>query len=223
MTTVIIPARGGSKGIPRKNLVDLCGQPLVRWTIDVARQIGVKPYVSTEDKEIAEYCIDYGSYIIKRPDALAEDNVHSIYAILHAIKWLSLSDHEIVVMLLPTSPLRLPSHVTDCVRMTSPQNSVVSIVEGPPLNSHRHIDDTGRLKTVLPIFDTDLQRQDFAQDYYVNGSIFCSTVGRLKKYHTFHSPGVFGYIMSKLNSIDINTQEDLILARRIIRDYSEKE
>jgi CMP-N-acetylneuraminic acid synthetase len=118
----IIPARGGSKGLPRKNIKLLLGKPLVAWTIEQAKNSKYvnKVVVSTEDKEIAEISRGYGAEVpFLRPKELARDDSPTIDAILHALNWFEESGEyfDIVVLLEPTSPLRDVEDKDKCVEI----------------------------------------------------------------------------------------------------------
>ncbi|MCM8761209.1 MAG: acylneuraminate cytidylyltransferase family protein, partial [Candidatus Omnitrophica bacterium] len=118
----IIPARGGSKGLPRKNVKDLAGKPLIAWTIREALKCGCidRVIVTTDDKEIANISARYGAEIpFLRPKRLSLDRTETIDVILHAINWLRDEgcDYDVVVVLQPTSPLRVAGDITSALKM----------------------------------------------------------------------------------------------------------
>jgi CMP-N,N'-diacetyllegionaminic acid synthase len=112
----IIPARGNSKRVPRKNLRNLCGKPLIQWTIEAANATDslTECVVSTEDYEIGQVAAALGCYVVRRPDDLAGDKVTSEAVVRHALEWMG-SDYDIVVLLHPTSPVRDPEHIDQAV------------------------------------------------------------------------------------------------------------
>lgn len=112
----IIPARGGSKGIPRKNIRLFCGKPLIAWTIEAARSAETirEVYVSTDDDEIAEEAMDFGAKVIYRPPELATDDAPSELAVSHAIA--NGARGQVTAFLQCTSPLMLPEDIDGCVR-----------------------------------------------------------------------------------------------------------
>jgi CMP-N,N'-diacetyllegionaminic acid synthase len=112
----IIPARGNSKRVPRKNLRPLCGKPLIQWTIEAANAATslTSLVVSTEDEEIRDVAIGLGGYVIRRPDEIADDLASSDAVALHALEWMG-GDYDIVVLLHPTSPVRDPKHIDQAV------------------------------------------------------------------------------------------------------------
>jgi CMP-N,N'-diacetyllegionaminic acid synthase len=115
-TLGVIPARGGSKRIYRKNLRRLCGKPLIAWTIEAAKQAKslTNWVVSTEDYEIGQVSAALGANVIRRPEELADDLASSDSVALHVLSWLG-GDFDIVVLLHPTSPIRDPRHIDDAV------------------------------------------------------------------------------------------------------------
>lgn len=102
---VIIPARGGSKGIPGKNIMPFCGLPLIAWSIRQSKEAGFIPYVTTDDEDIARCAVAFGALLISRPKTLATDDTKMVDVLQHAIKCVS-DDFDTVILLQPTSPLR---------------------------------------------------------------------------------------------------------------------
>jgi CMP-N,N'-diacetyllegionaminic acid synthase len=111
----VIPARGGSKGIPRKNIMDFCGKPLLAWTIEQAKAtiLATDVYVSTESHEIAEVARKYGAYVIDRPHELAMDDSTSEEALIHALD--HIGDLDALVFLQATSPLRMHGDIDNAI------------------------------------------------------------------------------------------------------------
>lgn len=217
----VIPARGGSKGIPRKNLVDLGGKPLIQWTIEAAIESRAldRVIVSTEDVEIAACARSAGAEVpFLRPPELAEDSVHAVHVVLHALDWLTHARQAApdgVMMLLPTAPLRLPDDIRGAVNLFDQHhaNSVISVVDlGKYLTNLRFMDGN-QLIVTAPSESRNAQRQGLRKLYSVNGSIFLAKPEVLYAAGTFHVPSALGYVMHPLNSVDINSYEDLELAR----------
>lgn len=113
----VIPARGGSKRVPGKNLRPLNGKPLIQWTIEAAHAATklTTLVVSTEDMEIGAVAASLGAYVIRRPDDLAGDDITSDAVVKHAIEWMDGDTYDIVVCLHPTNPIRDPRHVDRAV------------------------------------------------------------------------------------------------------------
>ncbi len=226
--TAIIPARGGSKGIPRKNLRPLAGKPLVNWSVEAARmaRLVTRVIVSTDSEEIASTARAAGADVpFMRPPHLAEDSVHAVHVVLHALDWLE--EHEgvlpdVVVMLLPTSPFRLPPHIDGAIEVFLEKQppSVVSVcIHEKPIMSLRVIRD-GRLVPLQKAENLDIQRQDVEPIYAVNGSIYVSRPSALRQHKSFHGSEAAAYVMPRLNSLDINTLEDLALANLLADSFA---
>ena len=113
----VIPARGGSKRIPRKNLRSLCGKPLIAWTIEAAQRAKSLTdwVVSTEDYEIGRVASDLGAYVVRRPEELADDLASSDSVALHALEWMGRDSYDIVCLLHPTSPIRDWKHIDEVI------------------------------------------------------------------------------------------------------------
>ncbi|NDH68984.1 MAG: acylneuraminate cytidylyltransferase family protein [Gammaproteobacteria bacterium] len=217
----IIPARSGSKGIPGKNLVDINGKPLLAWTIDAAIKSEVfdRIIVSTDNDEIADTARIYGAEVpFNRPAHLADDQVHSVHVVLHALDWLKKNEEyspDGIMMLLPTSPLRRASDIRGAVEMFKLRQApaVIGVVDlGKYMTNLRYLDEE-HLERVAPMEDPNAQRQGLKKLYSVNGAIFMTKPDNLRKSGTFHLEGSLGYVMNVINSIDINSLEDLQLAK----------
>ena len=217
----VIPARGSSKGIPSKNLVDLGGKPLLHWTIEAARQSGVidRILVSTESAAIAESARSAGAEVpYMRPSDLSQDHVHSVHVIFDLVNWLD--THEgirpaNVMMLLPTSPFRTPDDLRKAVALFRDRQApaVISIFDTSKyMTNLRYLEDD----VIVPVDrseDVNAQRQGLTRLFAVNGSIYIADTEALFRAGSFHMDGAIGYAMHPINSIDINTREDLAYAR----------
>lgn len=226
---IIIPARGGSKGIVQKNLVDLGGQPLLAWAIDLARKtLGIRRIVvSTDDAEIASVAKTYGATVpYFRPASLSCDKTHPVYALLHDFDWcqsqgLELPDYAF--MLLPTSPFRQPEHLQAALELyrQSEAYSVVSVSEATgQIRALRRLDGLYLREAEQDFFGHHARRQDIKTPFYaLNGCFYLSTPERLRQYETFiHHDRVQPYVMPFVSSIDIDSEEHLEVARALI-DY----
>jgi CMP-N-acetylneuraminic acid synthetase len=155
-----------------------------------------------------------------RPAHLARDDVHAMYVVLHALDWLKEQENLIpegVMMLLPTSPMRLESDILGAINLFHKHSasSVISVIDlGKYLTNLRYLDDV-RLMQVAPDENPNAQRQDLKKLFSVNGSIFLARPEVLRIAGTFHVDDAIGYVMDSVNSIDINAPEDLSLARRL--------
>ena len=221
-TSVIIPARAGSKGIPRKNLTLLGNKSLLRIAIETS--LGCKSVekviVSTESDEIAAEALKYGAEVpFLRPEYLAKDNIHSSDVVFYYLDWMINTNQkpDNIVMLLPTSPL---TKSTDIDFATNKLNegtfdSVVGVVDtGKIITNFRYIKDN---KMIYPFenIDKNMNRQSVEKVYAVNGSIFAANSEKFYKERTFHLQNTYPYVMPYLQSLDINNVEDLKLANLI--------
>ena len=221
----IIPARGGSKGIPRKNIRLLAGKPLIAYSIESALKSKYidKVIVSTEDEEIAEISKLYGADVIKRPINLAGDDILTIDVIFHVLDSLENKKYnpDVVVLLQPTSPLRNTKDIDEAVKLFLENNceSLVSVCE------MKHIYWSFRIqgKYLESLFGEDYlkkRRQDLDRIYIPNGAIYISTPKILHKYKSFYCKKMIPYIMPIEKSIDIDNEMDLEFAEFLLRkDY----
>lgn len=219
----IIPARSGSKGIKNKNLIDFCGKPLMSWSISTTIESKVfdRVLVSTDCPKIAKVANAYGAETpFLRPKVLSEDHIHSVHVIIHCLEFLKKSENyeaDGVAMLLPTSPLRSVNDIRRSVEIYKINNdeSVIGIIGlGKNLNNLRFFENN-TLRFLSNDIDPNRQRQGQLEIYTVNGAIFISNVKNLIKSKTFHTKGAKGFVMTKNNSIDINSYSDLELAKEM--------
>jgi CMP-N,N'-diacetyllegionaminic acid synthase len=218
----IIPARGGSKTIPRKNLRLLHGKPLIAHSIGTAlksRSID-RVTVSTEDHEIAEISKKYGAEVIERPEELARDDSPTIGAVLHALDFLEKQGYmpDVVVLLEPTSPLRNVEDIDNAIQLllNSDCESIVSVCEVGHSPYWMHEIKDGYLK---PLFDkkyVEMMRQDLPKIYMPNGAVCVSTPGNLRRFRSFYTNKILPCVMPIERSVDIDTEMDLELAEAIL-------
>lgn len=222
-----VPARGGSKGIARKNIKALAGKPLIAWTIEQAlKSHGLsRVIVSTEDEEIAHISRDWGAEVpFMRPRELAQDNSHPILAVENALQWLEKHEewHPNYIMLLqPTSPLRTSEDIDAAIEISASLNpvAVVSVSESDP---HpyliKRILKDGTMDDFMTIDVDSLRRQDLPLAYVLNGAIYLNRRESILKDRTFLPNGTFAYIMPPDRSLDIDTPWDFYIADLILRD-----
>ena len=221
----IIPARGGSKGIPRKNIKQLFGKPLIVWTIEHAkksRYIG-RITVSTEDKEIAEISKKYGAEVIERPEELAKDETPTIDVIFHVLQVVKAENFEpgAVVLLQPTSPLRNAQDIDNAVELFLKNDceSVVSVCEVEHSLYWSFEIENRYLKPIFGGKYLNMRRQDLPKVYTPNGAIYVSTPEILRKYKSFYCSKTIPYIMPPERSVDIDNEIDFMLAELLMRKY----
>lgn len=207
----IIPARGGSKGLPRKNIKMLAGKPLIAWTIEEAKKSKyiTSLILSSEDNEIIEIAEKYGCNVpFRRPIEIAQDDTAGIMPVLHAIE--KCPGYDYVVLLQPTSPLRTVEDIDGCIAKVILNNapSCVSIteVEKSPYWMYK-LQEDGRMKSVIE-GTLITSRQELPTIYNLNGAVYVAEVEWLKQNQSFLTSETVGYIMDKANSIDIDTEED---------------
>ena len=214
-TVALVPARGGSKGIPRKNLALLAGKPLLAWTLEAARgaETVTRIVVSTDDDEIAATAREHGAEVLRRPPEVAADDVPMLDVIRHAVGALGACD--VLVLLQPTSPLRRAEHVDGAVRLLvdSGADCVVSVVEVP----HRY-----EPESLMDLRDGRLvarsapgTRQAKERVYARNGpAVLALRPDRLGDH--LYGGDCRAFVMVELDSLDVDTPADLELAEAIL-------
>jgi len=234
----IITARGGSKGIPGKNIKDLCGQPLIAYTIKAAQDSGIldRLILSTDDQKIADVAKSYGVEVpFIRPAELAQDGTPHLPVLQHAVKWLKeRQDYQpdMVVLLQPTAPIRQSWHIQEAITLLKNKSadSVVSVSEIPGHFSPYWVvveneNGWGELFNGEPIKNRIPRRQSFPKkNYYHNGAIYV-----FKPELLFDSlgPNFYGdkvglYPMAEKYSINLDDPEDWFLAETALAKISGK-
>jgi len=220
----LIPARGGSKRLPRKNILDFVGKPLIAWTIEAALNSKYidRVVVSTDDKEIADISKKYGADVpFMRPVELAEDSASSIDTILHSLNLLSIQEgeYEYLILLQPTSPLRTFEHINEAVDLfiEKKANGVVGVTEvSHPVEWMNIIPKDLSMDNFLSKEIEGMRSQDFEKRYRINGAIYlCKTINIIKEESLFPRINMFAMKMDKFSSVDIDTAEDMNYARFI--------
>lgn len=219
-TPAIIPARGGSKGVPRKNLKELQGKPLIVWTIEqVLATPGLEPYVSTEDAEIADVSRAAGAHVIQRPMELAQDTTASEPVVEHAIEHVTaeLGRPEQVMFLQATSPLRLAGTLERCLRefAESGADSLVGVVPSEIFiwRNKTHVE-------ALYPFEARPRRQDITPEqmlYRETGSLYLTKTSIYETLHNRLGGEISLFVMDALEGIDIDAEEDFVLAEELLR------
>lgn len=212
----IIPARGGSKGVPRKNIRLIAGKPLIAWTIQEAlksRYID-RLIVSTDDHEIAEIARKLGCEVpFIRPAELSKDETPGIAPVLHAIK--TIPGYDFVVLLQPTSPLRRHADIDCCIELCQSKkaDTCVSVCE-PDKSPYWMftINDLGRMERLPDSGQAAARRQDLPAVYALNGAVYVADIKTLSLTESLLTTNTVPYVMSKTTSIDIDTETDLAIA-----------
>ncbi|MHA6523080.1 acylneuraminate cytidylyltransferase family protein [Tessaracoccus sp. G1721] len=214
-TPVIIPARGGSKGIPRKNLRPLAGKPLIAWTIEqVLATPGLDCYVSTEDAEIAEVSRHWGARVIERPRDLAQDTTASEPVIEHAIDVItsSVGLPDQVMFLQATSPIRRADTLARAVQQFTDTgvDSLVGVVPEPIFIWAQDPD----VRALYP-YQNRPRRQDMTPEqlrYRETGSLYLTRTEVYLEQHNRLGGRIGLFIMDPVEGVDIDAPEDFILA-----------
>jgi CMP-N-acetylneuraminic acid synthetase len=217
--TGLIPARGGSKGVPRKNLVEVAGKPLLAWTVEAAQRSErlTRVVLSTDSQDIAEVGHAYGVDVLERPPELAEDDSPMLDVVLHGVAHLPPAD--VLVVLQPTSPLRRADHVDEAVDLLldTGADCVVSVVEVPhafrPESLMRL--DGERVVPVDP--DAPLLRQQKEAVYARNGPAVLAVRPERLDSRGFYAGDVRPYVMSPRDSLDVDGAWELELAGLLLR------
>ncbi len=216
----IMPARGGSRSVARKNLRIVGGKPLLAWTIEVAKQSRFidRLVVSSEDPDILDAAKAYGCDApFVRPADLARDDTPGIEPILHAISVLPSFDW--VVMLQPTSPLRVASDVDTCIELCASHsaNAAVSVTEATenPYWMFR-VGPDGFLQPVIDNADIPFRRQELPEVLLLNGAVYVARCEWLKQSRSFLTAETLGYRMPLERSLDIDTEFDLAQADNLL-------
>jgi CMP-N-acetylneuraminic acid synthetase len=216
----VIPARGGSKRLPRKNILDLAGKPLIAWTIEAA--LGSKyidrVIVSTDDKEIATISKKYGADVpFMRPSELATDEAKSVDVAIHLLEKLKKirEKYDYIILLQPTSPLRTTQNIDDSVELLQARKSdaVISVckVEHSPLWCNLIPDDD--LSNFLDHSILNKRSQDLEQYYRLNGAIYLCNAEKLKEEKAFFLKNrCSAYKMNRESSVDIDSRMDFLYA-----------
>ncbi len=222
----IIPARGGSKGLPRKNLKILNGVPLICHSIKsaLASKSIDRVIVSTDDEEIANISKRCGAEVpFMRPVLLAGDESMVMDTYLHVIDELNKIENKSIgefVALLPTVPLRLPTDIDEAVNIfkLNKADSVISVVRSPiPIHWYRKISKDGILGDYLPEFNATKNRQDFEKTYVPNGAIYVFRAEVLRNTRKYYTDKTYPYIMPRDRSADIDNILDFEWAEYLFK------
>jgi CMP-N-acetylneuraminic acid synthetase len=226
VTLALIPARGGSKGIPRKNIREIAGKPLVAWTIEGALSAnGVeRVVVSTDDEEIAAVAREWGADVpFLRPAELATDETPGIAPVLHAME--QLTEYEDVLLLQPTSPLRRREEIEALLSLARREGaqSIVSVVEvrDHPSWMFRMADD-GRLESYAQAAEA-ARRQDLPILYSLNGAMYWIRTEWLQRERRLVGPWTRGFVMDAASSVDIDSMLDWRLAEILLIERLEQQ
>ncbi len=217
----IIPARGGSKRLPDKNILKLVGKPMIAWSIEAGLKSKYidKVVVSSDSHKILDISKKYGADIINRPSALACDTATSFDAIKHTIENID-EKFDFVILLQPTSPLRKSKHIDEAFELliVKKADAVISVCETDhsPLWTNTLSKD-GSMVGFLKDKTLNKRSQDLETYYRLNGAIYiCKTDKLLDEKNFFINDNIFCYKMNREDSIDVDNEMDLKFAEFMI-------
>ena len=216
----IIPARGGSKGLPRKNLRELGGIPLIAWTINAAKECPLidSVIVTSDDPEILSVSAQYGAdELITRPPQLATDSASSIGAITHALD--NTAESTNFILLQATSPLRSHEHIFKAITdfQTLGTNSLVSVTESTESPFWTFTIEQGLLRPVINTKELVYQRQGLPKTYVLNGAIYIQKTKYFIANKRTVTEDSIPFVMDSNSSADIDTLEDLKTVENYLR------
>lgn len=220
----IIPARGGSKGIPRKNLLDLCGKPLIAWSILQAKHAeGIDSvWVTSDDDEILAAAADYGAGTIKRPQDISGDTATSESAWLHAINEIESQNIpiDIVVAMQATSPLRESSDLDDGLALikNGHYDSLLSVTEVEDFFTWR-LNEHGSAESINYDYRNRKRRQQIEKRYLENGSFYIFKPEQLRNENNRLGGQIGLFVMSRHKMFQIDNPEDIPLCKAIMQGY----
>jgi CMP-N,N'-diacetyllegionaminic acid synthase len=217
----IIPARGDSKRLPRKNILDLNGRPLIAWSIEAGLNSKYidKVVVTSDDDDILNLSKSLGVEILKRPDYLASDTATTFDTIKHVIE--EVANYDYIILLQPTSPLRDALHIDEAIELLENKkaSAVISVckMDHSPLWSNT-IDKSLSMVDFLKDEVLNKRSQDLEMYYKINGAIYiCSTDLLLNNKSFFLRDNIYAYKMLRMDSIDIDERLDFMVAESIIQ------
>jgi CMP-N-acetylneuraminic acid synthetase len=225
----IVPARGGSKRLPGKNLMDLGGKPLIAWSIEAGLNSKYidRVIVSSESEEICKVAKMYGADVpFVRPAELATDESKSIEFVVHALEKLE-ERYDYVIVLQPTSPLRESQDIDRGIELCIQKDatSVIGVCEAEhsPLWSNT-LDESLSMEHFLDNKYNNARSQDLPVFYRINGAFYMSKVNSILKNKTFFvQKNIYAHIMLQVNSVDIDTKLDFIIAQAVLEAKKNRE
>jgi CMP-N-acetylneuraminic acid synthetase len=223
----LIPARGGSKGLPGKNIKNLCGKPLIAWSIDSAKrsQHIDRVCVSTDSEEIATISRKFGAEVpFLRPQEISGDTASSVDVALHALdfyKNIHGEDFEYLVLLEPTSPLRKDCDIDQMIEKLSLMPSFTSIVSLGEVSNHPYVMKTINGEKIVDLIETGLsrsRRQDLPSAYFPFGVGYIVSVEAFRKEKAFHTKDCTYYKLERFQCFEIDDIWDFLCVENIL-DY----
>ncbi len=214
----LIPARGGSKRLPGKNVRMLNGRPMIAWTVEAALTSGCfkRTVVTTDDEDIAAAAVEAGAEVpFMRPTSLSGDTSTSMDVVLHALE--KLGTPSSFALLQPTSPLRSAEHIREAAQLFSRKDAeaLISISRTKPISWHFELSEDRRLRKILS-GDVDSHWMEPKTTCSPNGAIYIYQTNAFLEHEEFIPSGCVGYEMSAIDSLDVDLLEDFQLVEAII-------
>lgn len=222
----LIPARGGSKGLPGKNIKNLCGKPLIAHTIGAALNAsGIdRVVVTTDSEEIAEIAKQYGAEVpFLRPKELAGDTSSAVDVYLHAVDFLQKESGQEIqkfMVLLPTAPLRGSENIEQALKefYEKKAETLISMKEAEtPVSWYYGMNEEGRVKNLGFDGQNAVKNRQVNNVYYIpNGAIYILDTRLLREKRTYYSDNTVAYLMSQEESVDIDCALDFKIAELLL-------
>ena len=217
----VITARGNSKRLPHKNILDVGGRPLIAWSIEAAKNsLFIDRFIlSSDDDKIIQTARKWGCEApFKRPPELACDETLIEHVLIHALDSIK-EAYDYIVLLQPTSPLRTPKDIDECIALCNEHgaSACVSVFQTKksPYWTFR-VDESGCMTPFLRAEEPSHPRQNLLNTHMVNGAVYVAEVPWYIKNQTFFSANTVAYIMPPERSVDIDTKLDLMLVESIM-------
>jgi len=227
----IIPARGGSKGLPRKNILPLGGKPLIAWTIDAAKDSEYidELILSSDDDEIISIAKKYGCNVpFKRPKRFATDESTTIDVLFHSIQFFKNRSigFDYLVLLEPTSPLRKTIDIDSAIKLLNQNRSKADSIVGVSKVEDTHpvfdvrVNNEGLISPFIGDSFKVNRRQDIEDLYYFEGSVYVSDIQVLLEEKSFYHERTMPFIIPRWKALEIDEMIDMITAEAIIQNLS---
>jgi len=219
----LIPARGGSKRLPKKNIKMIANKPLLLWTLEAGKQSKFidRLIVTSDDEQILKISAEHGAEIVQRPVELSEDHTSTFDAIKHTIEKIE-EKYDFICLLQPTSPLRHSNHIDEALELLIEKKSdaIISVSE---MNENPHwsntLNEDNDMSKFLKPEIKNKRSQDLKTFYHINGAIYiCKTDMLLAQKTFFIKSNIYAYIMDRESSIDIDNEFDFLLADLILKN-----
>ena len=224
----IIPARKDSKRLPKKNILEISGKPMISWTIEAAIKSKYidEIVVTSDDEKVLEIAKKSGVDTIKRPYYLATDKAKTIDVVKHVIENLK-NKFDYVVLLQPTSPLRNETHIDEAIEflLKKKADAVISVCEmkHSPLWCNTLPEDKN-MENFLKKSIKNLRSQDLPKFYSLNGAIYICKSDRLIDENTFFiKDNIYAYVMDTISSVDVDDYIDYLFAKFILENNFHEE